>query len=96
MTASSISKQLKNSNPASRIDILTEYIRISLAEFLEFDDTYSIAGTAILLSGTYSFLLRNFEEVKETTGFKELPESLKHEVETRRLGVNIYKKSTKK
>tara|TARA_B110000090_G_C13374742_1_gene443479 strand:- start:22 stop:2307 length:2286 start_codon:yes stop_codon:yes gene_type:complete len=66
------------------------------AEFLEFADTYSIAGTAILLSGTYSFLLRNFEEVKETTGFKELPESLKHEVETRRLGVNIYKKSTKK
>ncbi|WP_108870007.1 non-ribosomal peptide synthetase [Aquimarina aquimarini] len=43
MATSLIIKQLNNSKAASRIDVFTEYIRISLAEFLELDDKNEIA-----------------------------------------------------
>ena len=37
-----------------------------------------------------TFVLRNFEMVEKTDGFVNLPETLRLEVEKRRLGTNVY------
>ena len=82
MAASSIIEQLKNSNSTSRINILTEYIRTSLAEFLEFDDKNEIAvdqnfvelGVSSMESVNFKIQLENeLECALKTTLFFDYP-----------------------
>jgi speckle-type POZ protein len=58
------------------------------AEFLEFSTFYNCT---VFRSGTLSFILRNFQSVEKTAGFKELSKELKKEVFDKRDAVNVYK-----